>query len=282
MQHHIRCLTQACKQLNVDFSFLDEEQNLVELHIHQKSFLFHSNRTPFNTEALAGLCLDKGHTWQVLHQHVRMPRTLAFMDMQVPPKYRHYLRYHSCEAIIAEIEDTLTYPLVVKRNRGALGNNVFLCHNRQEVGAALARIYNKALPGYDYIALAQEFIPSLQEYRLVCFRGEPVLLYERYAGDKTFKALYWEAPEGQPILVEDEALIREQMAFLQPVFQRLHPGYVGVDLVRSVSGEWVLLELNSGPRVDHFIEFNGPERIIAMYARIVQRLLEDEAQWHSS
>lgn len=277
MQHHIRCLTEACKQLKVAFSFLDEEHNLVELRIHQKSFLFQSNRTPFNTEALAGICLDKGHTWQVLHQLVRMPQTLAFMDVHVPPQYQHYLRYHTREAIIAEIENTLTYPLVVKRNRGALGNNVFLCHNRADVVAALERIYNKALPGYDYVALAQEFIPSRQEYRLVCFRGEPVLLYERYAGDNLFKALYWENAEGRPILVEDEALIREQMAFLQPMFQRLCPGYVGVDLVRSVSGEWVLLELNSGPRVDHFIAFNGPERIVAMYARIVQRLLEDDA-----
>jgi len=277
MQHHIRCLTEACKQLNVDFSFLDEEQNLVELQIHQKSFLFHSNRTPFNTEALAGICLDKGHTWQILHPHVRMPTTLAFMDINVPPKYQHYLRYHTCEAIIAEIENTLTYPLVVKRNRGALGSNVFLCQDRAEVVTALSRIHNKALPGYDYVALAQEFIPSQQEYRLICFRGEPVLLYERYAGGNLFKALYWEHSEGRPVLVEDEALIREQMAFLKPMFQRLCPGYVGVDLVRSASGEWVLIELNSGPRVDHFIEFNGPERVIAMYIRIVRRLLEDEA-----
>ncbi len=277
MQHHIRCLTEACKQLNVDFSFLDEEQNLVELQIHHKTFLFQSNRTPFNTEALAGLCLDKGHTWQMLHPHIRMPQTLAFMDIDVPSKYHHYLRYTTREAIIVEIENTFTYPLVVKRNRGALGNNVFLCQDRVDVMTALDQIYNKELKGYDYVALAQEFIPAQQEYRLVCFRGEPVLLYERYAGDQLFKALYWEAPEGRPILVEDEALIREQMAFLQPMFQRLCPGYVGVDLVRSVSGEWVLLELNSGPRVDHFIAFNGPERIIAMYARIVQRLLAEEA-----
>ncbi|ETX03845.1 ATP-grasp domain-containing protein [Candidatus Entotheonella palauensis] len=277
MQHHTRCLIEACKQLNVDFSFLDEEQNLVELYIHQKSFIFQANRTPFNTEALAGICLDKGHTWEVLHQHVRMPQTLSFMDIHVKPQYQRYLRYHTHEAIIAEIENTFPYPLVVKRNRGALGDNVFLCENRAEVVAALERIHNKELRGYDYIALAQEFIPSQQEYRLVCFRGEPVLLYERYAGDKKFKVRYWEEPQGRPILIEDEELIREQMAFLKPVFQRLHPGYIGVDLVRSVSGEWVLLELNSGPRVDHFVEFNGPERIIAMYVRIVQRLLEDEA-----
>ena len=277
MQQHIRCLTEACKQLNVEFSFLDKEQNLVELRIHQKFFIFQSNRTPFNTEALAGICLDKGHTWQVLHQHLRMPQTLAFMDTQVAPKFRSYLRYHSREEMLAEIEKTLAYPVVVKRNRGALGNNVFLCHHRAEAEVALERIFNKTLPGYDYIALAQEFIASRQEYRLVCFRGEPVLLYERYAGNKLFKALYWEDAEGRPILVEDEALIQAQMAFLQPMFQRLCPGYVGIDLVRSVSGEWVLLELNSGPRVDHFIEFNGPERIIAMYLRIVQRLLEEEA-----
>ena len=277
MQHHIRCLTEACKQLNVEFSFLDEEQNLVELLIHRKSFIFQSNRTPFNTEALAGICLDKGHTWQVLHTHLRMPQTLAFMDIEVAPKYRNYLRYHSLDAIIETIESVLTYPLVVKRNRGALGNNVFLCQDRAEAETALRRIYNKTLPGYDYVALAQEFIPSRQEYRLVCFRGEPVLLYERYAGDKLFKALYWEGAEGRPILVEDEVLIQEQMAFLQPMFERLRPGYVGVDLLRSMSGEWVLLELNSGPRVDHFIERHGPARIVAMYARIVQRLLEEEA-----
>ncbi len=277
MQHHIRCLTEACKQLNVNFSFLDEEQNLVELQIHEQTLLFHSNRTPFNTEALAALCLDKGHTWQVLHQHVRMPLTLAFMDIHVPQKYHRYLHYPTREAIIAKIENTLTYPLVVKRNRGALGKNVFLCQDRAAVEAALDRIHNKELPSYDYIALAQEFIPSHQEYRLICFRGEPLLLYERYAGDQPFKALYWETPTGRPILVEDEALLQEQMAFLQPMFQRLCPGYVGVDLVRSISGEWVLLELNSGPRVDHFIEFNGSERVIDMYVRMVQRLLEDEA-----
>lgn len=272
MRPHIQCLTKACQSLAIPYAFLDKNQNLLKIEVGGKPYLFHSARTPFNPQSVGQLCADKDHTYQLFQQTVSMPKTLAFLDFRVEPKFQKYVRHHSMKEIHAEIDSTLEYPLVVKRNKGFKANNVFLCHNHAATKKALDTIYNRDSCYYDYVALAQEYIPASREYRLVCFRGTPVLAYERTLDSSEFKAGYWNFEEGVATPVEDQETIGALMEVVNPVFETLELGFCGFDIVQSTKGDWYLLEINSSPLFDNYIQTNGLERVTAMYLEILGQL----------
>ena len=124
----------------------------------------------------------------------------------------------------------------------------------------LETVFDKHSHLYDYVALAQEFIPTAHEYRLVCYKQTPVLAYARSGGPSTFNARYWEGASARAVLIEQAALLDELAAFVRPVYGVLDLGFVGFDIVRAVDGRLYLLELNSGPRFDRVIATNGQSR----------------------
>ena len=201
------CLTQAAKNLGVPYTTHDPNKNLIRLQVGGTWYLFQKNYTPFNTETEANICLDKEHTYHLLHEAVRMPKTLGFFDAQQAAKYPNYAGHQSVAAMVADAEAALSYPMVIKRNRGALANQVYLVEDRQQATEALTAIFNHQHKGYDYVALAQEYVPAHKEYRVVFFRQKPLLAYERFAGEVAFKAGYWNLPEGSSIYVDDLALL---------------------------------------------------------------------------
>jgi len=271
MEAHITALAKAAASLHIHCQHLDDAGNLVRLSHQGRNCIFQSNRTPFNTEVMAGICLDKGHTYQLLKDAVPMPRTLAILDFAVAPRYRQYLALRSLDQALARIEDEFDYPVVVKRNRGALASNVFLCHDPGAVADALGRIFDRQRHSYDFIALAQEFLPTAREYRVVCHEGEVVFAYERVLEQSDFKAAYWTLPGGAARYIGDRARWRTFEDFAAPIFQVLPLGFVGLDVLETRDGRLVLLELNSGPRFDHISENEGDDAVVAMYRRVLGR-----------
>jgi glutathione synthase/RimK-type ligase-like ATP-grasp enzyme len=266
MEKQIACLVAACRRLGLAYELLDREGNFVRVGIGERWEYFQLSRTPFNSEVIHGICRDKMHTYQALSGAVNMPRTLSFLDLELEPKYRHYLELESLDAILERIERALTYPLVVKRNRGYLGIHVYLCPDRGAAETALRRIFDQRSKHYDYLALAQEFVATGEEFRLVCAYGTPVLTYRRGKG-RLFNLRYWENDRHGAHVVEDPALEQELLAFVEPVQAILRPGFVGFDIIRSRAGRLYLIELNSSPRFDHVIEGSGETCVIEMYAR---------------
>ncbi|MFM6350053.1 MAG: alpha-L-glutamate ligase, partial [Dolichospermum sp.] len=96
-----------------------------------------------------------------------MPRTLSFISPYCDEKYLEYLEFSSIDKIIAEIERNFVLPVIIKRNRGSGGNNVFKCTDLLEVCNALEHIFNVNSKNYDYVALVQEPIHIVKEYRSV-------------------------------------------------------------------------------------------------------------------
>jgi glutathione synthase/RimK-type ligase-like ATP-grasp enzyme len=269
LEQNIICLTSACTELSIPFDFIDEEHNVLSIRLNEKSHYFHLNRTPFNSESVAGICKDKYHTYCLLRESVRLPKTLSFMSYNVDQRYKDYLKYHSPQEILTAIESELSYPLIIKSNSGSFGSNVFLCKTRTEAQTAIERIFNKNSHLYDYILLAQEFIPAKEEYRLVCFREEPVLTYKRSSNPSEFNARYWENSTSQAVRVTEQETIYELQEFVRPIYGKLPIDFVGFDIIRSFDDNFYLLELNSGPRFDHFIDSNGPEHVVHMYKNIL-------------
>ena len=77
--------------------------------------------------------------------------------------------YKTIEAIENKILKEFELPVIIKRNRGATGKNVFLCQKEENMADYVNRIFNINNKNYDYVALAQEYIKIDCEYRAIFF-----------------------------------------------------------------------------------------------------------------
>ena len=270
METHIKCLTQACDKQKIKYQILDDEKNVIKVALGE-GLLFQQNRTPFNTEVIASICKDKGHTYQLLHQQIAMPKTIGFLDFNTHDHFQKYVNYPSQEAIINAIENVFSYPLVVKRNRGALGVNVFLCRDRSAVKTALDEIFNRNSCSYDYIALAQEYIQPKQEFRAVFFRGELLLCYQRVSENTDFGVRYWDTDKGHARHIDDPKELARLTEFIQPALTLPGLNYAGFDIIKNTQGKYHLLEMNSGPKYNHYIQSYGESGIVALFEKMLHR-----------
>lgn len=272
MEKQISILRMACEQLGLESHFIDQNNNVLQVQFPWGIEYFRINRTPFNSEVAAALCRDKMHTFELLSQHVNLPYTRLYLDPHTEEKYQQYLACHSIEAIVTEVEQHFSFPVVVKMNSGSLGAGVFLCQTRKEAQQAFDTIFNHQSFQYDYAALAQQYIPNKIEYRLVCAFEEPVLLYQR--GQTTgFNARYWENKE-VAINVTDPEIIDRLMAFVSPIYQQLDLGFAGFDIIQDEQDELHLIEINSAPQFNHFLENNEPDWVLNMYCETLTLFIE--------
>ncbi len=224
---------------------------------------------------MGGVCKDKEHTYNLLHEHVLMPKTVGFLDYNVAEEYQKYLKYRSKEAIISAIKNKFCFPLVIKKNKGALGVNVFLCLSRSEISESLDKIFNKNSSQYDYVAIAQEYIEPDREFRIIYFRGRPVLAYERISDNKRFGVRYWDTAKGRTIPLDDAMIVMSITKNLNYAIGLPGLEFVGVDVILDNDGKYVLIELNSAPKFNNFIANNGKDKVILMYEKIFS-ILDNE------
>ncbi len=267
MQSNIRCITQACDLNGLNYRYIDTNKNCMAV---EELLFFQLNRSPFNAESMAGFCKDKEHHYDLLKDKINMPKTLGFLDYDSQEIFQQYLHFDSQDKVIEQIEQNFEYPLVIKQNKGALGINVFCCHSQQQARHALDQIYDKQSIQYDYVALAQQYIKPKIEFRVIFFDGKPVLSYERCFAKTEFGARYWETEEGKALPVTDQDLVQRSAREFAPAVTLPGLRYVALDIILDEHDELYLLELNSGPQVNHFIASNGEAPVVEMYSKILK------------
>lgn len=272
MEKQIISLIKACEHIGLTHHFIDAEKNLVQVTFPWGVEYFQINKTPFNREVVMGLFRDKKHTYDLLHAHINMPKTRSFLDFDVPMEYRHYCNHHSIPEIVDAMTSEFQFPVIVKCNSGALGIGVYLCQDQQQASHAFQEIFNKQSKDYDYLALAQQFVPTQLEYRLVCAFGEPLLAYQR-GNTSGFNARYWDKEEIATLVTNPEILQRLQ-DFVKPIFKQLEIGFVGCDIILSEENELFLIELNSSPKFNNFIKNNDESHVVEMYIQALQRFIK--------
>lgn len=273
MEANIKSLVQACQINDIPYQFIDNHQNYM---IIAGKHHFHHNRTPFNNQSMAQVCKDKKHQYELLKNKVNMPKTMDFLDYNVKKKYQTYVTYKCLDDIIEQIENNFSYPLVIKKNKGALGIHVFLCQNQDEARVAINTVFDKSLPEYDYVVLAQEFIKTKKEIRVVFYDGKARLSYERYFGDVKFGARYWEGLNGKTIPLLDQTIINKATEVFRQAVTLPGLSYVGLDIIIDENDNFFLIELNSGPKFNNYIFNHGDNAVVAMYSEILKDYLKDE------
>ena len=270
---NIRCLTKACQELGVPYSYHDKNHNFIEIDIG-RPYYFANGATPLNDEAVSKICHDKEFTHQLLQSTIRMPATAGFIDPECDPRYQHYVKQHSYPEIISEIKKEFSFPIIVKMNSGSFGVNVFRCENEDETLSAIKTIYNKASSHYDYIALAQKHVSIKREFRVIILDQKIILVYEKDFSGAHFTGnlspFYQE--NSRAVLISDSKLIKKLQKFIMPLFTRLNVRFAGLDIVIDEKNDIYLLELNSRPGFEYFVRDNGEELLVPVYKKIITSL----------
>jgi glutathione synthase/RimK-type ligase-like ATP-grasp enzyme len=266
-------LLEACKKLSIEHEILHPNHNLVKVRICDREFYFTNYSTPLVPQSIAEIFKDKQYFYQVFQDVVKMPHTLSFISPYCDEKYKEYLQFSSIDEIIVEIEKKFELPIILKRNRGSGGSNVFKCCDRSQMRKALEHIFNINSKSYDYIALAQESINIVKEYRCVCLNGEQVILYDKDFSQAKFTGnlspLHWEGAIAKQ--VSDHQTIAAIAEFISPIFRKMPAiAYVGLDVALDDRGIHWLIEANSHPNFDIFIRDNGEDAIVQLFEKILR------------
>ncbi len=267
------CLRDALEELHIPYKILDQNGNFFEVG-KKKKYLFAGTTTPLNSEVFSLAARDKGFTDILLKDILSLPRTLAYLDPRVKKEYTDYRKFNSLEDVLKNIEFTFSFPLIIKRNSGLKGNNVFLCSNREEAKKALMKVFNHRSKNYDYVALAQEYIDIQKEYRVLVLNEKVELVYEKDNAGATFQGnlspLHWKNARA---VVAEEKVQEEIENFLMPLFPALEIKWAGLDIALDKQGKFWLLEINTKPGFSLFIRDNGKKHIVELYKKLLQSLV---------
>ena len=275
MLTNIQILLAACEELNIPYEILHPSQNLIRLKQGGEEYYFVNYMTAFNSASVAEIFKDKEYTYQLLNGKINTPRTLGFFSPHCEEKYKKYLSFPDIESIVLEVNKKFAFPVILKRNRGAGGNNVFFCESREQIKAALEIIFNVNSKDYDYVALAQEYIEIAHEYRAVFCKEELVLLYEKDKSQAKFAGnlspLHWEGAAAKHII--NPTLMSEIEDFVKPVFAEIAINYAGFDIALDKNGAYWLIEINSSPHYDIFVRDNDRQIVVTMFKGILDSLV---------
>ena len=275
MLTNIEILLAACQELNIPYEILHPSQNLIRIKHRGENYYFVNYMMPFNSASIAQIFKDKEYSYQLLNGKINTPRTLGFVSPHCEDKYKKYLTFPDIESILLEVNKNFGLPVILKKNRGAGGNNVFLCETTEQIKEALEIIFNVNSKDYDYVALAQEYIEIAQEYRAVFCKDKLVLLYEKDKSQAKFAGnlspLHWEGAKAIHII--NPNLMSEIEDFVKPVFAEMAINYAGFDIALDKKGQYWLIEINSTPNYDIFMRDNDRQIVVTMFKGILESLI---------
>jgi glutathione synthase/RimK-type ligase-like ATP-grasp enzyme len=269
----MNCVVQACENLKIPYTFLDENQNLVRVDF-KKPYYFINFTSPFGRHDIVRICRDKEFTYRIVKDVIRTPQTTGYLDPLCREDHRKYAKFKTNAEIAEAIQGEYSLPVIVKRNQGTRGRNVFLCRTPAEIPAALEQIFNPNTKMYDYVAIAQEYVPIYREFRVILFYGEILLIYQKKTEGATFTGnlspLHWENSRAE--MITEPSLIQNIHDFVTPLNNVLELQFSGLDVVQDHAGNWWLIEINSQPDFELFIRDNGEAPVIEIYKKMLTRL----------
>ena len=276
MNKNIETLKEACKREGLVYQDYHASGNLFSVVINGKRFVFANWTTPVTPQSIRLLCADKDYFYSVFQDIIQMPKTRSFFNPYSDEKYSKYLAEKTIYEIIDAVETKFTYPLIIKKNKGSWGSNVFKVNNRRELEKSILTVYDARSSKFDFVCLAQEFIEIDVEFRIVYLDGKYQFGYEKITEGATFtdnlSPLHWEG--SRAALVREPAMIEQIEAFCAPLFAYLQIPYCGLDIALDKNGEFWLIEANSSPGFDHIIRHEGIEPVVTMYRNMLLLLRE--------
>ncbi len=276
MNRNIRMIREACEAEGFRYKSHHATGNLLSVEISGSHYIFVNWTTPLNPQSIMQLCQDKDYFYTFYKDVIKMPATLSFLNPYSDKQYEVYLEEKTVCEIIETIEHNYAYPIILKKNRGSWGKNVFKAHSRIELEKGVLEIFNANSAGFDYVCLAQECIDIDKEYRVIFLDGNYQFAYSKIIDNARFSSnlspLHWDGAKAE--MIYNEELIDSIKAFCAPLFNKLTIPFCGLDIAVDKLGGFWLIEANASPGFEHIIEYGGQHEVIWLYRKMLKALAE--------
>lgn len=251
---NISCLIQAAKNLNIQFETYEGSPNLIRIQ-KNKSHFFMNCSAPLNKEDISKICVDKEFTYKVIKNYINTPETISFFDPNAK-EFQNFIKEKSIEEMVEKVMRKFGEKVIVKMNSGKKTQNVHKCYSKNQIQKAFESIFNHKSKNYDFLALVQPMIDIEEEFRVIVYNRKVELVYKKWVFDK----------------VEDSKLIDSLQEFVNPIFEVLDLKYGGLDIALDHQDRFWLIEINTAPRFEPFINKNGNKEIIELDEKILRDL----------
>jgi len=267
-------MIEACKGLKLGYRFASDNEALLIIDIKDNPHMVLNAAIGLNSDAQLKLAADKFYSYQLLNQSVLMPKTLAFVDPMAFPPFNQYVTLRSFRAILNQIEKTFEYPLIVKRNSGSQGHNVFLCRNSGETLKAIRKIYTKKQLEYDHVLLGQQYIQAEREFRVISLYGKVRLIYLKDKSAANFvgnlSPLHWDKAVARRI--NDQSLRVKIQKLTDKLYRQFPIAYCGLDIIEDKLGKLWLIELNATPQFREFVRSNKSIWVVNIFKQALMTI----------
>lgn len=275
-----QALIEACKQLDISYSIIHRDQILIRVDLEPplSSLFFVHHKKAFDREDMVTLCRDKDLFYTLVEGKINIPAWKSFLDPYCNEKFRHYAECSSFAEIVKWVSSEFRLPVIMKKNKGAMGSNVFLCNKCADIRNAVNQIFDHGSRSYDYVVIAQEYIKLEHEYRVVVYNRKIRLVYEKDVSKAKFAGnlspLHWDGAKAK--MIKDPKMIDCLERFIQPVFDVLPIKFVGLDVGLTLEGKLFLIEANNSPGFAIFVRDNGMEKLVEMTRGILEDYIQEQ------
>jgi hypothetical protein len=205
-----------------------------------------------NAPELERLCTDKWETYQ-----------------RFPHLFPETLQVQNTQELLWAMQQLGT-ELIVTKPLGGEGGQGIVIGTAQEVAAG-ASVFPLLVQGFlDTADGIPGIAKGLHDLRIISIAGEPVLSYVREPKPGSFLAN--ESQGGLLSEVSLSALPNEALELFRTVdraMEQFTDRVYSVDMGRSKSGKWQLIELNSKPGLDPIGKYPGSQRFMEALTRLL-------------
>lgn len=259
----LECFDEACVLAGIKSKFVDDNRSVLLFELGSRKRVAVNTNLGLLTDAEWRLFRDKYYSYLVFQSTKLMPPTWVYIDPKAEKQYAPYVIWRKNSEIEADIKKNLHLPIIIKRNSGTRGRNVFLCRREAEIGAALKKIYAKTQSEYDHVALAQTYIQPKAEYRLVVLASKLEFAYVKPHHKAVFGGTI------QPQLIRSKSLLRKLRVLVERLVSVYPLLYAGVDVVADKGGNLWVIEINGSPVYSSLIRTYGKQPVIELFTRVI-------------
>lgn len=276
----------ACLRWKAKSSFdivcqtIGEKDNTTRVQMNGSSFIFFNCTSPFNPASVPLIANSKILFYQAVKDDAQFPETIKVSQSVAyyEPNDRHaddrntYRNLPSIDKVIDDVKTRFDFPLVVKPDQGRLGRNVIKAETPNQVRTGLKAIFDE-----EPLAVVQDYIPIVKEFRAIIFDGECIILYEKNKdqaiANNNLNPIYWQG--SIPILSDDTWLQSQCDLLAQYLLNSMGFVHGGLDIGLDESGQLWLIEANASPMgLARLIENGGAKAVEQLTDKMITKMAQ--------
>lgn len=261
-------IKEICDEKGIKYSLLSRDW-IIRLERNNNIAYCVGPRFSINSNSSSTIAMDKYATYEVL-KNANIP--IIEHKMVFNPKYRegYFSDLNSKFEIEQYLNKQMNGKVVVKANKGSCGNDVYLCTNIDEI----MNIKEELFIDKESLSICP-FYEIDTEYRVICLDDEIKLIYGKKPSKDSWKH---NLSQGAIVIEVKDLNLKsrlEEMA-LRAV-KEMSLRFASVDIIKLVTGEFLIMEVNSNVTINKYVNFNKNGREIAktIYGEAIEKMLTE-------